>query len=413
MTKRGGVLILLCSLSAITFLDRLAIAVTEPGIRADLRLGPDKWGWVLSAYVLANALFEIPSGARGDRRGQRSELTRIVFWWSGFTIATGWCRSFLQMVSARFLFGLGTAGAYPNASGVVAKWFPHEEHSRAQGFIWAAGRMGAALAPLLLVPLERTCGWRSVFWVMGAVGIVWAITWWMWFRSEPVDRILIAKRQASDIAAQPVVVSTRTEIPWRQLLALPQLWLIMAAYFCYAWGSWFFFGWFTTWMVRGEGFSVTQMGVFASFPFVMAMFGNLIGGTLGTRLVLKMGDVSAYRWVTASCLVVGAALLLAMSIARGHTAVVVLTTASFGVMDLMLPSAWAMCMGLGGRCGGTATAMMNTAGNLGGWVSALVFGYVVKITGNYNLPLQLIAAMVLLAALLFARVNCSHGLRDV
>lgn len=400
MTRRTGVLALLCSLSAITFLDRLAIAVTEPGIRADLRLGPEKWGWVLSAYVLANALFEIPSGARGDRRGQRSELTRIVVWWSVFTAATGWCRNFIQIVGARFLFGLGTAGAYPNASGVIAKWFPAQEHGRAQGFVWAAGRLGAALAPLLLVPLERVSGWRAVFWLMGAVGIVWALAWWMWFHAEP---------ESTEAAAGQKVLEV---IPWRKMMTLPQLWLIMAAYFCYAWGSWFFFGWFTTWMIRGEGFSIKQMGVFASFPFLMAMIGNLIGGSLSRNLVIKLGAASAYRWATSSCLVVGAGLLLAMSTVRGHVAIISLATVSFGVMDLMLPSAWAMCMALGGGYGGTATAMMNTAGNLGGWVCALVFGYVVKGTSSYNLPLQIVAAMVLIAALLFARVDCTRGLRD-
>ena len=398
MTRRTGLLIFLCSLSAITFLDRLAIAVTAPGIRTDLQLGPDQWGWVLSAYVLANAIFEIPSGARGDRRGQRSELTRIVSWWSGFTIATGLCRNFLQMVSARFLFGLGTAGAYPNASGVTAKWFPLQEHARAQGFVWAAGRFGAALAPLLLVPLERACGWRAVFWLMGAVGLGWAITWWLWFRTEPAYTTQSAQK-----------ATERSGIPWAQLIASPQLWLIMTAYFCYGWGSWFFFGWFTTWMVRGAGFSVEQMGLFASFPFIMAMFGNLIGGQLSRSLVLKIGDVAAYRWVTSTCLFAGAALLLAMSLIRGHIAIVILATLSFGIMDLMLPSAWAMCMKLGGSYGGTATAMMNTAGNLGGWLCALVFGYVVKANGNYNLPLQLIAVMVAVAALLFARVDSSRN----
>jgi MFS transporter, ACS family, glucarate transporter len=413
LTGRTRVLILLCSLSAITFLDRLAIAVTEPGIRTDLQLGPDQWGWILSAYVLANALFEIPSGARGDRRGQRSELTRIVAWWSGFTAATGWCRNFLQMVGARFLFGLGTAGAYPNASGVIVRWFPQQEHARAQGFIWAAGRMGAAFAPLLLVPIERVWGWRAVFSGLGALGIVWATVWWVSFRSEPEGVPRIAQKEFQHTAATSVPHAIPADIPWRRLVALPQLWLIMAAYFCYAWGSWFFFGWFTTWMVQGEGFSIEQMGIFASFPFVVAMFGNLIGGTLSRNLVLKIGAVNAYRWISASCLVVGAALLLAMSVVRGHAAVVALATASFGVMDLMLPSAWAMCMGLGGRCGGTATAMMNTAGNLGGWVCALIFGYVVKTTGSYSLPLQLVAVMVLVAAFLFARVNCTHGLLDL
>ena len=109
MKKRHGVLSLLCVVSAITFLDRLAIAVAEPGIRHDLNLSPQQWGWVLSAYVLANALFEIPSGMMGDRKGQRYELTRIAVWWSGFTALTGWCRTLWQIAASRFLFGVGAA----------------------------------------------------------------------------------------------------------------------------------------------------------------------------------------------------------------------------------------------------------------------------------------------------------------
>jgi MFS transporter, ACS family, glucarate transporter len=412
LRKRTGVLALLCGVSAITFLDRLAIAVAEPGIRADLKLTPERWGWVLSAYVLSNALFEIPSGARGDRRGQRSELTRIAVWWSGFTAATGWCRTFAQMAGARFLFGVGAAGAYPNAAGVVSRWFPREEHARAQGFIWAAGRLGAALAPLLLVPLERVWGWRAIFWLMGAVGLVWSAAWWMWFRSAPEEMPGISEAELVEIHAGLATRASHDGVPWRRLLGLPQLWLVVAAYFCYAWGSWFFFSWFTTWMVLGAGFTVAQMGLFASFPFVMAMFGNLIGGALSERLVQRVGAVRAYRWVTSVCLAVGAALLLGMSVARGHVAIVVLATVAFGVMDLMLPSAWAMCMGLGGRFGGTATAVMNTAGNLGGWFCAVLFGYAVKATGNYNLPLRAIVLMVVVAAVLFSRVDCSRGLGE-
>ena len=411
MNKRTGVLALLCGVSAITFLDRLAIAVAEPGIRSDLKLSPEQWGWVLSAYVFSNALFEIPSGARGDKKGQRSELTRIVVWWSAFTAATAWCRSFLQMVSARFLFGLGTAGAYPNASGVIGRWFPKQEHARAQGFLWAAGRLGAALAPLLLVPMERRWGWHSIFWAMGTTGAVWAVIWWLWFRSSPEEMPGISVDELAEIRAGRVTHELQNKIPWAKLLRLPQIWLIVAAYFCYAWGSWFFFGWFTTWMVQGAGFTLAQMGVFASFPFVLAMFGNLFGGVLAQWLGEQVGRPRAYRIITSSSLVVGAGLLLAMSIVRGHVEIVVLATAAFGVMDLMLPSAWAMCMDIGGRVGGTATGVMNTAGNLGGWVCALLFGYVVQDTRSYNLPLRVVASMVLIAALLFSQVKSEQGLR--
>lgn len=411
MKKRHGVLALLCCVSVITFLDRLAIPVAEPGIRAELHLSPDQWGWVLSAYILANALFEIPSGAFGDRRGQRLELTRITAWWSVFTALTGWCRTFWQIGLSRFFFGMGAAGAYPNAAGVIARWFPKAEHARAQGMVWGASRLGGALAPLILVPFSARFGWRASFWMLGSVGIVWAITWWSWFRNYPEEMHDITSGELAEIG-HSTDLESHVAVPWRQMLRLSNLWLIVLAYLLYAFGSWFYFGWFTTWLVRGAGFSLSQMSLFASFPFVMGMIGNLVGGLLSERAVQRYGRKKSYRWITFCCLLVTASSLFAMSLVKNHVAIVVLATLGFGVMDLMLPAAWAMCMSLGGHFGGTATAMMNTGGNLGGWICTVAFGYIVKITGNYNLPLRVIAVAVILAALLFAIVDCTKGLQD-
>lgn len=413
MKKRHGVLGLLCVVSLITFLDRLAIPVAEPGIRSDLHLSPAQWGWVLSSYVLANALFEIPSGAMGDRNGRRLELTRIAVWWSGFTALTGWCRTFVQMVSSRFLFGVGAAGAYPNAAGVISRWFPKQEHARAQGFVWAAGRLGGWLALTLLVPFEQHFGWRAIFWVLGMVGLAWSATWWFWFRDVPEEMPGICGEELEEIRSGQIAAGdVHGSVPWRRLLALRQLWLIVVAYFCYAWGSWFFFGWFTTWLTRGAGFSVGQMGFYGSFPFLMGLAGNLVGGVVSEKLVERHGRRGTYRWVTAVCLTVSSGLLIGMSVVRGHAAIVVLATLGFGVMDLMLPSAWAMCMSLGGQFGGTATGVMNTAGNLGGWVCTVVFGYVVKATGDYNIPLRAVAAMVLVGAVVFSQVDCTKGIAE-
>jgi predicted MFS family arabinose efflux permease len=278
--------------------------------------------------------------------------------------------------------------------------------------VWAASRLGGALAPLLLVPLMRVWGWRAIFWVMGGIGGVWSVAWFMWFRNFPHEMRGITDEELDAIALGRAAEETHSGVPWKKLLGLPQLWLLVAAYFCYAWGSWFYFGWFSTWMVRGAGFSVAQMGVFASLPFLMGMLGNLAGGVWSERLVKRLGLVRAYRRVTSSALVIGGLLMLGMSVTRGHAGVVVFATLGFGVMDLMLPSAWAMCMALGGRYGGTASAVMNTAGNLGGWFCTVLFGYVVKATGDYNLPVRVVAGMVVLAALLFSRVDCSRGLGE-
>lgn len=408
MKKRRIVLGLLAALSVITFIDRLAIAVTGPTMQKDLGITPAQWGWVLSAYVIAYAVFEVPSGALGDQHGYRKELSRITLWWSVFTAATAVCRNVWQLAAARFLFGLGAAGAYPNMTGVLYRWLPARERARGQGVIWAASRLGGALAPLLLVPANALFGWRAVFAILGLLGFVWAIVWWRWFHDRPAEQPGITPQEVDEIGSDEG--SGHAGTPWRRLLALPQLWLIALAYGCYAFGSWFFFGWFPTWMVKGAGFTVGEMGVYGSIPFLLGIVGNLAGGILCDRLAERIGIRRAYSLIACVCLAATAGLLVAMSLAQGKVAIILLAGAAFMVMDLMLPAAWAMCMAIGGRYGGTASGVMNTAGNLGGFICSVAFGYVVTATGNYDLPLQGVAVMVLLAAGLFALIDCTRGL---
>ena len=407
MRQRHKVLALLGILSVLTFLDRLAIAVAGPGIQADLHIPPQDWGWILSAYVLANGIFEMPSGALGDRHGQRGELTRIVTWWSAFTALTGWCRGFWQLVSVRFLFGIGAAGAYPNSAGVIARWFPARERARSQGVIWAASRLGGALAPLLIVPLQAWFGWRSVFWVLGVAGFLWATIWYTRFRNFPQEHRAVSAEELKEIGEAPSAHS-EGPIPWTRLLHSRSLWLIVLAYGCYGCGSWFYFSWFPIWLVHSAGFSLDGV-LLASLPFAMGLIGNLAGGVLGDRLSLRWGAKTALRVIPGVCLTLTALILVAMANAHGKVAVVVLSSLGFGMMDLMLPAAWAMCLAIGGRSSGTATGMMNTAGQAGGFLCTVLFGYIVRATGSYDAPLWLIAGMVLIAALVFSRIDCTRG----
>lgn len=406
MKQRHKVLSLLGTLSVLTFLDRLAIAVAGPGIQADLRISPQDWGWILSAYVLANGLFEMPSGAMGDRYGQRGELTRIVTWWSAFTALTGWCRGFWQLVSVRFLFGVGAAGVYPNSAGVIARWFPVRERARSQGVVWAASRLGGVLAPLLIVPLQLYCGWRSVFWLLGATGGLWALVWYTRFHNHPEEDSAVTAEELQEIGEQ--ASHSAHAIPWRSLMRSRQLWLLVLAYGCYGCGSWFYFSWFPIWMVHSAHFSIDGV-LLASLPFALGLAANLAGGELSDRLAMRWGAKSALRVIPAVCLALAAVVLCAMAMFHGKVAVVTLSSLGFGVMDLMLPSAWAMCMAIGGQWSGTTTGIMNTAGQVGGLVGTVSFGYIVHATGNYNAPLILIAVMVAVAALSFSRIDCTQG----
>jgi ACS family glucarate transporter-like MFS transporter len=185
----------------------------------------------------------------------------------------------------------------------------------------------------------------------------------------------------------------------------------VAAYGCYGCASWFYFSWFPTWLVHSAGFSLNGV-LLTSLPFLVGLAANLAGGVLGDRMSARWGAKNALRAIPGVCLALTAAVLAAMALFHGKVAAVALSSLGFGMMDLMLPSAWAMCLAIGGRFSGTATGMMNTAGQAGGFIGAVLFGYIVEATGNYNLPLWLIAAMVLISAALFTRIDSTRGLDE-
>ena len=174
-------------LAGITYLDRICISTLTPAIMRDLALTKLDMSYVFSAFAVAYALFEIPSAWWGERIGTRRVLTRIVCWWSAFTIATASVWSYGSMLAVRFLFGAGEAGAWPNAARTFSRWIPAPERGRVQGVFFAGAFLFGGLTPALVGLLEPHVGWRGVFACFGLTGFVWAAAWFRWFRDEPAD----------------------------------------------------------------------------------------------------------------------------------------------------------------------------------------------------------------------------------
>ena len=185
MKRKNVILTMLVILGMVTFLDRINISVAGSSIMHDLQLSPSEWGWVQSAFILSYGLMQIPMGALGDRFGHRKILSLIVLWWSLFTAFTGLAGGLASLLVIRFMFGIGEAGSSPCSTGVISRWFEKHEVGKAQGYVWAASRMGGALTPFVVIPVMVTVGWRSAFYLLGALGIVWAIVWWL-FIGMPV-----------------------------------------------------------------------------------------------------------------------------------------------------------------------------------------------------------------------------------
>ncbi len=198
---RYGVLGFACSLSMITYLDRVCFGTVAPEIQREFGLTPTQKGMLFSAFALAYALFEVPSGWLGDMFGPRRTLIRIVLWWSAFTALTGmiypvaaWPMfAFLAMLAVRFLFGVGEAGAYPNLARALHNWFPFTERGFAQGAVWMAGRLAGGVTPLIVLALiihTPTGGihWRHTFWMFGVLGVIWCAVFYVWFRDYPEQK---------------------------------------------------------------------------------------------------------------------------------------------------------------------------------------------------------------------------------
>jgi len=406
MKIRPLVLAFLVGLGLVTFLDRICFSVAGSRIMAELELDPGQWGWAQSIFILGYGLFQIPLGALADRHGPRLVLALIVLWWSVFTMLTGLAGGLVSLLAIRFCFGLGEAGAYPAMSVVVARWFPTNERGLAQGFIWGASRLGGALSPLIVVPVQQAYGWRVAFFLLGAIGFGWALAWWVWFRNRPEEKPATTPAEIVEINAGKAPAA-KVVVPWGRIFAAPQMWVIVTMYFFYVFGSWFYFTWMPTYLEKGRHFSEDEMKVFYTLPFLVAVFSNVGGGMLSDALSKRFGrKIGRVAIGTGSlALAAGCIALTALLPAGNKLGIGICVALGLGIMDCMLPCAWALCLDVGQKYAGTVSGAMNTAGSLGGFLCALLFGWVVKATGNYNLPVLGIAVMVAISALLFAWIN--------
>lgn len=240
-------------------------------------------------------------------------------------------------------------------------------------------------------------GWRAAFWLLGGLGIIWAVVWYVMYRDPQKDSS--SKFQVSSSE------DTKPKLPWNKILHNRQFWTICAMYFFYAFGSWFFFSWFPTFMELGRGFAKSELTYAVAVPFIMSMIGNITGGYLTDKISAKYGLKVGRKALGTSSLAISAVCMFLAAFIPGKMAVFVFLSLCFGIFDLMLPSAWALCIDLGKQHAGAISGAMNTFGNVGGFFCGILFGYLVQASGNYNLPLYMIAGMLLISAVLFSFIN--------
>jgi ACS family glucarate transporter-like MFS transporter len=379
-------------LAVVTYLDRVCISAAAPFISEELHLTTVQMGAVLSAFALAYSLFEIPSGWLGDVIGPRTVLTRIVLWWSAFTMLTGAAFGYGSLVATRFLFGAGEAGAFPNMSRGLSRWFPLRERGKANGVMFFGSRVGGMMSVPVALLLINRWGWRASFVIVGAIGLVWAAAWFAWFRDAPAEHPSVGREELMWIEQDGRVTDGAVaSTPWRALLRSGNLYLICAMYFTYGYGLYFYFTWLPTYLIRVLGFSALSGGLLSGLPFLCAGIANLSGGWLTDVLARTRGLRTARCGLGFASFFAGALLTFASTLVPQPIAKAILLALALGSVDLALSACWAVCLDIGRDHAGVVTGCMNTFSNLGGVITPLVVAYAVDRWQSWTFPFYVTA----------------------
>ena len=408
MKTRYKVLVFLFLASTISYLDRVCLSVAGPSMQSNLGLRPEQWGWVVGSFVLTYALFAVPTASLGDRFGARKVLTLIVLWWSAFTFLTGAARNYPVLIVTSLLFGMGESGAYPNATGALSRWFPKAERARAVGVVWMAARIGGALAPIMVVPILRAHGWRAPFYIFAGTGLVWAAVWYGWYRDDPAEKKGVEPAELEELRKESKTAAGlrgHPGAPWATVLRNRNVQYLMAMYFAYCFGGYFYQSWLPTYLVKGRGFTQEQMAIWSSLPFILGACGNLIGGATSDHLGKKYGLKIARRTVGAAGLGLAGLLELAAAPTHNGTLAAIFLGFGFGFMDCMMPASWAACLDIGRQYAGTVSGAMNMAGQAASFLSSIVFGYMVRAFHSYDLPLVPMAITLFIASSLWLKID--------
>jgi MFS family permease len=412
MKKRYQVLLVLSILSMITFLDRVALSSASSNIMDSLGISTVQWGWILGMFTLAYASFEIPTGWLGDKFGGKKILIRVVLWWSIFTILTGLASGFIMLLVVRFLFGMGEAGAYPNTSIILSKWFPVYERGRAQATIWGASRIGAALTPFIVLPIQQKYSWHVSFYTLGFVGIVWVIFFIFWQKEDPTQSKNISKQELNYIIANrdlPLYDENHKTSLWSGFKN-KNLGFLLLMYVCYAVGAYFFQSWFHTYLQKGRQIQSQQLIWASSVPYLLAAIGCFTGGWLSDKACLRFGKKWGRRMVPMVGLFVSGICIICASLVIDNLTCIILLGIGMAFMDLTAPVAWAVAMDMGGTKSGTVSGAMNSAGLFGAYLSTVVFGYLAS-TYGYYLPVLFIGVLVFCGAFVWLKIDASQKIQ--
>lgn len=383
----------------IAFMDRVNLSVAMPFISNDFSLTPQQTGYLLSAFFITYTLCQIPGGILGDKFGPKIVMTGAFIWWSVMTVVTGLARGFAQFYAVRVIFGLGEGVHFPCAFKLNSNWFPNKERATANSVFTSANSLGPAIAPSIAVAIIATFGWRSVFYIFGAIGFIIIPFWIHFIHNKPSDDKHISPQELHYITSgQSETVDDDAENEkLSSVFKNKNVWLIAIAYCSFLCAFYGLMTWLPTYLLKARGYELVKMGIFAGLPFLSLGLAQPLGGWFSDHVLKGRRKIQV---IVASLMAAPA--FMGVLYSRTETgAMASLVIAGF-IMGLAFGPFFSMAMeSVKRKFAGTATGIMNTGGNVGGIISPIIIGYLVAYAGYDAVFMFMIATQVLTALIIF------------
>jgi sugar phosphate permease len=394
---RGKVLLLLCFMYMITYVDRVNISTAAPFMQDDLHLSNTELGLALSAFAIPYAFFQVFGGLIGDHFGPRKVLGVVGVLWGLATMATGMVTGLTTLFIARLVLGFGEGASFPTATHAMATWLPKDRRAFGQGITHSFSRLGNAIAPLVIAGIISVWGWRESFWIGGIVSLAWVVVWIWYFRDKPATHPSMTQEELDELSAYQTRTEVRAPTPWGLLIrrVLPVTFID----FCYGWTLWVYLTWIPSFFSKHYGLDLEKFALFSALVLLAGVVGDTTGGLVSDFLMHRTGNAQFARRSVLIGGLVGACILIIPTLVWNNLALVtIFLAAAFFSLELCNSVLWASAMDIAPRHAGTAGGLMNTGFGIAGILSPAAFGFMLDRTGHWMVPFMVSAALLLVGA---------------
>ncbi|MGI4860976.1 MAG: MFS transporter [Janthinobacterium lividum] len=372
----------------INYIDRASLSIAAPEMIRELGLTRMQIGLLGTVFAWTYAVMQLPAGWIIDRFGAKRAYVVAMVWWSVATFMTGVVGSVSGLLVMRALLAVGEAPCWPTSAKITAAWFPTRERGFATGIWDSSSKWGPALAPAVLVALMLAFGWRALFHVAGAAGIVFAIVFLLFYRNPAHSRRLSAQERAYIEAGGGGVERAAGNAihAWRALFRERSIWGMILGYFCAIWLWNLFLVFLPLYLLDRFHISLAQLGVYASIPWIGGALGEIAVGYRTKKLVDRglATPIDAKRIWIVRCAIGAALCAVAMPFVDSLALTLVCMTLGLAFLAAVIGAAWALASDVAPKSlVASVSAIQNFGGYFGGAFSPVVAGFIVDRTGSY------------------------------